>query len=545
MIIGDIRSINLSTSSFERMIAEGSLYIDKTRMIENFLQSKSDVHLLARQRRLGKSLNMDMLRCFLTDREDLRHLFIGLYIERSPQWNKANSAPVFYFDFKGLQPESYKDQVIKQIDKHIYSLVNPDSLSGYLKKQYDKIICGADRATESLYFLTELTYELTGKRSYLLIDEYDKLLLESYNTEIYDEVRLFETALLSSALKGNQYLEKALLTGVMRISHESMFSGLNNIVTFDVFSDSMYTDNYGLTDGEMECLSELAGFDINETRTWYNGIRIGGHAIYNIYSVMSYMTMGKYDCYWGKTGTMDMIIHMLNDSRKAVIAKLLNSEKVDVDMDNRISLRRLSDNSDDQAFYSMLVQAGYLALEDAVLSRADNATVSIPNTELMIVWRKFIFNSLYSSTPKIKTLFDNANDLSLFSKDVEYFLRDRLSYHDLSAYKNDDDHIHERMYHVFMLGILCAYEDTRFKYPLSNRESGSGRYDVLVEKPAGNFIFEFKVAESEKKLDERAQEALAQIETKRYGMDLSTSKRLVRVGVAFYGKMCIVRCSEV
>ena len=543
MVTGDIRNINLSISSFERMITDGNLYVDKTKLIEHFLKSSSTVQLVARQRRLGKSLNMDMIRCFLTNNEDLRHLFKGLYIESSSVWGKVNSAPVFYFDFKALRPEAYKEQIINQFNKNVCDMVDPDSLNSYLKHRYSQIINNPHLATDSLHFLTEMAYRLTGKRAYLLIDEYDKMLMENYNKDKYEELREFETALLSSALKGNEYLEKALLTGVMRISHESMLSGLNNIVTYDVFGDEVYTDNYGLTDEEVESLCKLANASVDEIKAWYNGITIGGSAIYNIYSVMSYLAHGKFDCYWGKSGTMSLIADLLNDNRKATIARLLNGEKVEVGIVNRISLRHLSDKSSDQAFYSLLVQAGYLALHENVPSLATTTLVSIPNIELMMVWKGFILESLYTDTPKLKTLFDNTDDLGAFASNLEYFLRDRLSYHDLATYKGDSK-IQERLYHMFLLGILSAYDDVRCGYPLSNRESGDGRYDVLVKKPEANFIFEFKACDSVEGLDEKAREALEQIETKRYGADLDGGKRLVRVGVAFHSKLCIVKASQ-
>jgi len=303
IVVGDARKINLSVSSFQRMILEGSLYVDKTRLIENFLNVTSSVQLVVRQRRLGKSLNMDMLRCFLTDKEDLRHLFKGLYIESSPVWNDANSAPVFYFDLKRLRPETYRQKIHDMICDYIESYCAESDMSRDAVRYVND---GNYDDTDGLLHLTESVYRATGKRSYLLIDEYDKMLMENYNTDKYNEIRAFETDLLSSGLKGNHYLEKALMTGVMRISHESMLSGLNNIVTFDVFRDKVYTDDYGLTDTEMETLSKIADFNVDDTKAWYNGIKIGGRAIYNIYSVMSYICHKQLECYWGKSGTMDM-----------------------------------------------------------------------------------------------------------------------------------------------------------------------------------------------------------------------------------------------
>ena len=438
MVVGDVNRIDLSISSFERMITEGNLYVDKTQLIERFLNYTSSVQLVARQRRLGKSLNMDMIRCFLTDKEDLRHLFKGLYIEKSPVWNKANSAPVFYFDFKTLTAENYRRQIVRQIDKYICSIIDPDKLKGYMKRLFDDLVNSPDTATNGLLVLTEIVYEATGKRSYLLIDEYDKLLMDNYNSDEYEKNRAFITALFSDGLKGNMHLEKALLTGVMRISHESIFSGLNNIVTFDVFSDKVYTDDYGFTDEEIAALNKLVDFDVEKLREWYNGVRIGGHAIYNTYSVMSYLMQGDFGCFWGKSGTMNIIATLLNDERKATLLKLLNGECAEVAIETRISIQDLSAAVNDQAFYSLLVQAGYLALDGVLLNIHPTAIVYIPNTELMIVWKQFIIHALRVNVPKIRTLFDNVDCLELFSRDIEYFLRDRLSYHDLAAHKGED-----------------------------------------------------------------------------------------------------------
>ena len=540
MIVGDIKRIDLGISSFERMITEGNLYVDKTRMIESFLNYTSSVQLITRQRRLGKSLNMDMLRCFLTDKEDLRHLFKGLYIETSSVWDKANSAPVFYFDFKGLRLDNYKQSIYFSVCELIDNNCSDVKLSRAVKHYLDN---NDFNSTDGLYYLTESIFKATGKRSYILIDEYDKLLMEAYNIEQYEEVRSYIAAFLSSGLKGNHNLEKALLTGVMRISHESILSGLNNIVTFDVFGDDIYTDDYGLTDSEIEAISNLTEIDISRLSQWYNGIRIYGHAIYNIFSVMSFLARNRYECYWGKSGTMDIIANLLNNDRKAVLAELLTGEHVDVAIETRISLKDLSSGTNDQAFYSLLVQAGYLALEEAVPTGSVSTQVSIPNAELMIVWKQFILNVLNINIPKIRTLFDNSLNLELFSSDVEYFLSDRLSYHDLGGYKGKNARrVHERIYHVFILGILSAYDDALCKRPLSNRESGDGRFDILVERPDTSYIFEFKASKASCGLDKDALDALAQIDTKRYGEDLNSEKPLVKVGIALFGKTCKVRC---
>ena len=234
MTIGSIEKINLNTSSFERLITNGHFYVDKTKMIEHFLTSSCDVSLVARQRRLGKSLNMDMLRVFLTDKEDFRHLFKGLYIENSPVWEMANSAPVFCFDFKSLQSDNVKISIYGMVHDYIKQYCTVSDLPWHIKRYMTN---DDFNNASGMHYLTEAVYKTTGKRSYVLIDEYDKLLMDNFRNDSYEEIRNFLTALFSAVLKGNHYLEKAMLTGVLRISHESMFSGLNNIVTYDVFED--------------------------------------------------------------------------------------------------------------------------------------------------------------------------------------------------------------------------------------------------------------------------------------------------------------------
>ena len=273
MIFGDVRKINLSTSSFQQMIEGDCLYVDKSRLIEHFLNTASSVQLVARQRRLGKSLNMDMLRCFLTDKEDNRHLFKGLYIENSSVWDKVNSAPVFYFDFKELTAETYRIALHDMVCDYMEQYCDESHLSRQAKRYIKE---NNPNDAKGLRHLTEAVYKATGKRSYILIDEYDNLLMNNYTADVYESIRLFATTFLSSGMKGNQYLDKALLTGVMRVSHESMLSGLNNMVTFDVFDDTVYQDDYGLTNKEVEMLYPLSPFDADELKMWYNGVKING-----------------------------------------------------------------------------------------------------------------------------------------------------------------------------------------------------------------------------------------------------------------------------
>jgi hypothetical protein len=414
MIVGSLKKIDLGTQSFEQIRSDDALYVDKSRFIEHVLTNASRVLLVARHRRLGKSLNMDMLCCFLTDRQDYRGLFRGLYIENSSVWHKAHTRPVLYFDLKTVDEEDYKMRIYDIVCDHMAEYVEPDQLSMRDRELYDNYLASRGEDAEGILLLTRLVYNTTGIKPYLLIDEYDRLMTKQYRSAQYEQIRHYITKMITSAVKGNPYLDQALLTGVMRVSKESMFSGLNNIEVFDVFSDDVFTDDYGLTDQEVDELSQYAvegdqpALDKAMLKQWYNGFTIDGHAIYNIYSTMSFMKKRKYDCYWGKSGTIDMVLDLLNDRRRITIEELINGDEVKVPLESPISLKYLTPDRGDEEFYSLLVQAGYLTVTDYD-EKFDEYTLHIPNKELEIVWRKII-NTLHQDH-KTTCLRDDSDTL--------------------------------------------------------------------------------------------------------------------------------------
>ncbi|MCL2015964.1 MAG: ATP-binding protein [Defluviitaleaceae bacterium] len=547
MILGTTKTIDLSTSSFERIVTDGSLYVDKTHMIEHFLRDSSAVHLITRHRRLGKTLNMDTLRCFLTDAADYRHLFKGLYIESSPVWEKANSAPVFYFDFKGLEPQRYKKHIFFQIAEYIVSYCDKENLpmavADYLhNKDFDN--------PNGLLYLTESVYKATGKRSYILIDEYDKLLMDSYKSDKYEEIRDFETLFFSAGVKGNHYLQKALITGVMRISKESLFSGLNNIKVFDMFDDELYTNDYGFTESEVAELCDMAGLDTPTRATlkaWYNGIMVNGTPIYNTYSTVSFLDSGKFQCHWTRSGVMDTIADLLTEERMETLTRLLDGEQIEEPVERRVSVLGLMQKPQNSDFYSLLVQAGYLAMqknpehsETAYID--DFMLLSVPNKELAIAWQQFILKHAFTEPAAVLNIFRNHKNPKKFAEDLEKIFDDRMSVYDFEKPQDrEKQKILERTYQQLMLVLLCAYGDSE-KHPISNRESGDGRYDILVERREAYYIFELKSCDKAEQLENAAQQALQQINSKRYGAELDSEKLLIKIGMAFYGKQCRVVC---
>jgi hypothetical protein len=275
---------------------------------------------------------------------------------------------------------------------------------------------GKQEDADGLKFLTEVVYAVTGKKSYILIDEYDALLMNNMNSMSYQQMREFMALLLSAGLKDNEFLEKGLLTGVTRISYEGMLSGLNNLVTYDVFRDNVYAEDYGLTEDEIAELSAAAPFDIDEARHWYNGVKIGGHPIYNMYSVINMLYFRAFDCYWAASGSMMQIVSIMNAERKRAIIELLtDGTKKLVSLEEKISPIQLMAGHSDSMFYSFLVQTGYLSLEERTRSVGK---VAIPNLELKDVWQRFLLSNFFSAAGEMDSLFFHLNEPSQFADDM-------------------------------------------------------------------------------------------------------------------------------
>ncbi|MDR3119739.1 MAG: ATP-binding protein [Clostridiales bacterium] len=539
MFVGDITKVDIGTSSFEKLITEKSLYIDKSRFIEHFLNETPSAQLITRQRRIGKSLNMDMLRCFLTDSADHRDLFENLYIKSSPVWEKANSAPVFLFSFKNLNLETYRDVISDMINEYANEYL--PACTGALQTSYRNWFAERGLRSDGLLLLTKIVCAATGKKSYIFVDEYDKLLLDIARAARYSEVRDYFTQFYSAGLKDNPYLKKGLLTGVMRLSHEGMFSGLNNIKTYDVFKDAVYNDDYGITENEMSELARVAGFDLAEARRWYNGIKVQGIPIYNTFGVMSMIDGGnEFDCYWNRSGTMDIIVSLLNPQRKRTLLSLLEfGSTAQVSVESRVSPQTLFSEKTDDMFYSLLIQSGYLSLEK---QSGTKAAVAVPNVELQEVWSRFLLRQLVPDQSALDGLFTNIADPALLARDIAGFLTpllEGLSYFDLPEPPGADGRKRtpEVYYHIFLYGVLrMGIDNLGCTRLLSNRESGGGRYDVMAERENEAVVFELKTAAEGENLDALAQAALRQIIGSRYGAD--TGKPVVAVGLAFRGKNC-------
>ncbi|MDR1531025.1 MAG: AAA family ATPase, partial [Clostridiales bacterium] len=457
---GDRSYIEISSSFFEDFVGRGALYVDKTKFMEHVLDKTSKVMLITRPRRMGKSLNLDTLRTFLDCTRDTRHLFKGLYIENSTVWGEVNKYPVIYLDFKNLTAGYYKEQAKNMLVTYCEDVFPTIVWSKQVNEFFDSEIFD----TEILQYLSRDIYNHYGIKPYIIIDEYDSLFMNSIESPGFQDFREWLRNILSSALKGNRFLEKAVLTGVNRIAQESLFSGLNNLRVYDVFTKSKFDTDFGLTEEEViELIPDTE--ERKKVKEWYNGFRVGGCELYNIYSVMSYLASRKFDNYWGMSGVMLQFKKMLTPSRQEKLGGILAGKPVLAEAEPRLIYDALLRTGNERTFWGLAVQTGYLSYDLADGHEDYIYYLRLPGIELKRVWIGFIINEVYCSANL--TFRDALAKLPDFDGLGEV-ISGYLSYYDF------DEKEPEKTYHVAVLFLLSAMG----LKVTSNKESGLGRYDI-------------------------------------------------------------------
>ena len=477
--------------------------MDKTRFIEHVPDDASEILLFTRPRRTGKSLNLDMLRTFLDCKQDSRALFEGLYIEGNPAFAHLNKYPVIYANLKELDKDGYKARFFDSLEATAYDYLSENQMN----RQLARYLADEDTlGTHGLMTLIRNIHVVYGVKPYVLIDEYDKILTDSIGTPEYEDIRKWLTKVFESAFKYNASLGKAVLTGVTRVSQESLFSGLNNPKIYDVFTPGVYDGDFSLTEEEaVELMDER---QLTVARKWYNNYRVGDENLYTIYSVMSYLDSGRLRNYWGKSGTMDLLGRLLNTKRMEDLAGLFSpGATVTTALEQRLSYQMLLQNASDKMYYSLAVQAGYLSHDLVSQTGTDEIyQVYIHNEELRSVWRNFILDdAVQDPDNRISDVFGGIANTEEFSHRLADYISFRLSYFDLKANL-------EWVYHVLTLGLILG---AGFKCT-SNKESGYGRYDLLAEGEGFAAILEFKAAKTKRGLAKEARDALAQIDEQKY-----------------------------
>ncbi|WP_026506426.1 AAA family ATPase [Butyrivibrio sp. MC2013] len=535
-------------------------YVDKTLMIKDFLDSKPLVSLFTRPRRFGKTLNMDMLRVFFEISEN----DTSVYFRDKAIWRCGDDYrrhqgkyPVVFLTFKDVKFDSFQDTLSKiasllqvEFGRH-YELSTSSKLQPFEKAFYLKVVNGEAGEVElssALENLSRMLFVHHGISPIIIIDEYDTPIQEGYASDYYDEIIGFMRNFFSGAFKDNKYLTYGFLTGILRISQESIFSGMNNLSVNTIF-DKEYDSYFGFTDDEVHDMMSYYGISNKETelKEWYDGYLFGEKGIYNPWSVINYISKGcQPGAYWANTGKNEIledVMKVASDDISQKLYLLMQGEKVIAKLNQTTAYRSLTDNPEN--IYSLLMVAGYLKAEKKELWDDGSylCEITIPNKEINAVFKSEIL-SYFSQMGTITQTTANRIAESIYANDIlklqdyirEYMLK-TVSFFDTGA---------EGFYHGLLLGLI-ALMDNDYKIR-SNRESGDGRYDICMfprNRRNAGVIIEVKWERSltEKALDKLADDALDQIDQNNYDMEMAKEgvDKIIRFGMAFSGKKVVIK----
>ena len=533
------KGIGLGIDDFRQIIKEDCYYFDKTNWIEELLKDRTKIKLFTRPRRFGKTLNMSTLKYFfdVKNAEENRKLFKDLYIEKSEYFKEQGQYPVIFISLKDLKKNTWEECFfeIKELLRNLYNDFYHirESLNESDLREFDKIWLKEKEANydSSLLNLTKYLYNYYKKEVVLLIDEYDNPLIVANQKKYYKDSINFFRNFFSTALKTNPYLKIAVLTGIVQVAKEGIFSGLNNVITYNILENKFETF-FGLSEEEVEAALKYfeMEYQIEEVKKWYDGYKFGGKEIYNPWSILNYLRTKELRAYWVNTSDNALIYENLSVANMDVfnsLEKLFEGKEIKKEISPFFTFEELERYN---GIWQLMVYNGYLKLNQKL--EDDEYLLTIPNYEIQTFFKKgFIDKYLIGSNyfnPIMRTLLEG--NIDEFGRMLEEIFLINTSFHDLKE---------ESVYHTFLLGMLIWLRD---KYEVkSNGERGQGRYDILLlpldkKKPA--FVFEFKVSKTIKGLESKAEEALNQIKEKQYDIGIKESgiDKIYRIGLAFKGK---------
>lgn len=556
--------IGIGKQSFEDIIQSNCFYIDKTSLIKEWWESEDDITLITRPRRFGKTLNMDMLKCFFSNQyRNQGQLFEGLNIWKEEKYQQLQGTyPVIYLSFADVKQTNYKDAVlkIKKIITDVYQqyieLAGWEGLTEVQVRQFQSVDPYMDDVTAqcALKDLSGYLYRYYEKKVIILLDEFDTPMQEAYIHGYWDEFTAFIRSLFNAAFKTNPYLNRAMMTGITRVSKESIFSDLNNLKVVTTTSEE-YATCFGFTQEEVFTALEefqLAG-QKDVVKQWYDGFTFGSQRdIYNPWSITNYLKEKKLLAYWASTSSNGLINRLIQTSKpdvKEFMEELLNEREIVLNFDEQIVFDQLE--TKENAIWSLMVASGYLKIDKIEYRGILHVPwyhLKITNLETLGMFSE-MFTGWFQNTRSNYNAFiramlcGNIKEMNAYMNEVA-----------LATFSSFDTGSHpsgrtqpERFYHGFVLGLLVELRD---QYEVrSNRESGYGRYDVMLiprQKNQLAFVLEFKVydAQEELKLEDTVQSALVQIEEKHYDTELierGISKSKIRhYGFAFEGKKVLI-----
>ena len=537
-----MKKIPIGVENFKEIISNDFYYIDKTKSIEDILNDGSKVKLFTRPRRFGKTLNMSTLKYFfdIQNANENRKLFNGLDIEKSEYFSEQGKHPVIFISMKGIKAITWKDYLydLKILIGDLYNEFEfiRDVLNESELNSFNKIWLKEDVAEykNALKNLTAFLYKYYKKEVILLIDEYDNPLITAHRYDFYDEALSFFKVFYGEALKTNPYLKMGIMTGIIRVIKAGIFSDLNNLRVYSILNEQ-YSDFFGFTQNEVE--NALKDFNIEyelpDVKTWYDGYKFGNSDVYNPWSILNFLTDKKLIPYWIDTSDNYLINKTLKNASSdtmEALQKLFSGESVEENINGNSDLSILFD---EEEIWELFLFSGYLTIDEKIGEDYENVyALRLPNREV-----KEFFKQKFIDVNFGESLFRNImealkkNNIDNFEKYLQNIILKSASYYDG---KNED------FYHGLILG-MTLYLDRDY-YVNSNRESGLGRYDVIIEPKNKNnrgYILEFKVVKDEKDLENTAKEAIEQIIDKKYDTQLKERevKDITLIGIAFFGKI--------
>ena len=550
------KTIQVGTSNFKEMIEENHYFVDKSLLIKEFVQNGAKVILTPRPRRFGKTLNMSMLKYFfdIENKEENKDLFKGLKIENEKEIMKMQGEyPVIFLSFKNEKYTTFEEfkYGIKSLMMDIYRdnvyLLESDNLIDQDKEQFNSILTGKADMVEYYKALSTLMYYMNihyNKKVMLFIDEYDVPVQESYLKNYYEEAINVIRIILTAALKDNVYLEKSLVTGILRVAKESIFSGLNNLEVNTILGLN-FNNKFGFEEEEVKDLLQYYDLEakMDEVKNWYNGYMFGGKVIYNPWSVLNYIKNYEqgFMPYWINSSGNELIKRLLSRGTKETkecLEELIKGNTITKIVDDHIVMKEVDE--DEENIWSFLTMSGYLkSVKQELIRGKIKCNLKIPNEEVKIFYENLIVKwfkeSLTSQNYNIMLKALITKDVEVFGGFFERFVLNNVSYFDVSGTEP------EKVYHAFVLGMIVSLNN---EYEVkSNKESGYGRYDVMLiprDSSKLGIIIEFKKIDDfmKKSIETGIQEALKQIEENKYEAELIDRGvgDILKLAIVFKGK---------
>ena len=544
------KAIPIGIENFEDIIKDNYYYVDKSMLIEDILVNRAAVTLFTRPRRFGKTLNMSMIKYFfdVRNKDENRKLFEGLKIFGSEYMREQGKYPVIFVSLKDLRADTWEDtfENLKSFISDLYAEFEDmrEIMNKRDKIKFDKIFYEEEKGDyeTSLKLLSNYIYKYYGKKVIILIDEYDAPIINAFDKGYYNEAINFFQVFYSSALKTNDSLKYGILTGITRIIKEGIFSGLNNLKV-DTILNKKFSEYFGLLESEVIKMLDYfeMKYKIEEVKEWYNGYIFGDKRVYNPWSIINYVDNGEIKAYWANVSGNTLLENMLDQAGEDVytdLKRFTDGESIEKYISDVTTIKSLLGNEDE--IWQLFLYSGYLtkAKEQIEIDGTSEYTniynLKIPNKEIRKYFGNMFLNRFFGTELKMSILIKalESGDIKKFEKTLGEIMVNMLSHFDL------DSEI-EKIYQVFMIGLVGFLMG---KYEIiSNNESGYGRYDLAMIPIKSNekaYLMEFKISKTEKGMTSKAEEALKQIDEKKYDTRLKARgiKNILKIGIAFYGK---------